>query len=90
MRNENLQGLFDLMENEPALAFFTIATVLLVGGIVLVTAFTSVRKIVVSKSVEKSRREIAAYVAEGSIDPDDAERLLSANPHKIAKPHARS
>ncbi|MGP1308904.1 MAG: hypothetical protein ACTS27_01750 [Phycisphaerales bacterium] len=27
---------------------------------------------------ERSRREIAAYVAEGSISPDDAERLLNA------------
>ncbi len=27
---------------------------------------------------ERSRREIAAYVAEGSITPEDAERLLRA------------
>ncbi len=27
---------------------------------------------------ERSRRELAAYVAEGSITPEDAERLLSA------------
>jgi len=27
---------------------------------------------------EKTRREIAAYVAEGSISPDDAERMMRA------------
>ncbi len=27
---------------------------------------------------EKTRREIAAYVAEGSISPDDAERMMKA------------
>jgi hypothetical protein len=29
---------------------------------------------------ERSRREIAAYVAEGSIDPADAERILAPSP----------
>jgi len=31
-----------------------------------------------TRSHEQSRREIAAYVAEGSLTPDDAERLLNA------------
>ncbi len=31
-----------------------------------------------TKERERSRREIAAYVAEGSMSPDDAERLLKA------------
>jgi hypothetical protein len=31
-----------------------------------------------TKERERSRRELAAYVAEGSMSPDDAERLLSA------------
>ncbi|MEM8758558.1 MAG: hypothetical protein AAGF47_12355 [Planctomycetota bacterium] len=30
--------------------------------------------------VEKSRREIAAYIAEGSMTPDQGERLLKAYP----------
>ena len=29
---------------------------------------------------ERSRREIAAYVAEGTIAPDDAERILAPSP----------
>ncbi|MEO0512868.1 MAG: hypothetical protein AAF108_08240 [Planctomycetota bacterium] len=40
--------------------------------------FESIAKLVRGKETEKSRREIAAYVAEGSITPDDGERLLNA------------
>lgn len=36
------------------------------------------RKSIETKAREESRREIAAYVAEGSISPDDAARLLDA------------
>jgi hypothetical protein len=52
------------------------------GLIITVVAivFTSVRKMVVSSNVEKSRREIAAYIAEGSMTPEDGERLLNAGP----------
>jgi hypothetical protein len=38
----------------------------------------AIRKTVQSRAKEESRREIAAYVAEGSISPDDAVRLLQA------------
>lgn len=34
--------------------------------------------IVTNGQREKTRREIAAYVAEGSISPDDAERMIRA------------
>ncbi len=53
-----------------------------IGGIIAIVAivFGAIRRISVSSDREKSRREIAAYVAEGSMTPDDAERLLSASP----------
>jgi hypothetical protein len=38
----------------------------------------TIRRIVLGRSVEQSRREIAAYVAEGTVSPDDAVRLLAA------------
>jgi hypothetical protein len=38
----------------------------------------ALRKSSQTKAREESRREIAAYVAEGSIAPDDAAKLLSA------------
>jgi hypothetical protein len=40
--------------------------------------FGTMKSMARSKQVEQSRREIAAYVAEGSISPDDAEKLLEA------------
>ena len=50
------------------------------GTIIAVIAivFSSIKRMVVSSNVEKSRREIAAYIAEGSMTPEDGERLLSA------------
>lgn len=33
-----------------------------------------------SSNRERSRREIAAYIAEGSMTPEQGERLLKANP----------
>jgi hypothetical protein len=32
------------------------------------------------REIEQSRREVAAYVAEGSMSPDEAARLLAADP----------
>ena len=34
------------------------------------------------KQVEQSRREIAAYIAEGSMTPEEGERLLNAGKDK--------
>jgi hypothetical protein len=42
---------------------------------ILASAFTKNTK---TREFEQSRREIAAYVAEGSISPDDAAKMLSA------------
>ncbi len=38
----------------------------------------TVRRTAETKAREESRREIAAYVAEGTISPDDAAKLLNA------------
>ncbi len=52
----------------------------LIGGTIAVVAivFGSVTKIMVGRARERTRREIAAYVAEGSIDPDKAVEMLNA------------
>ncbi len=34
------------------------------------------------KEAERTKREIAAYVAEGSISPEDGERLMQAAGHR--------
>lgn len=49
-------------------------------GAVLLTliVFSSFRKIFETRAKETTRREIAAYVAEGSISPEDARKLLAS------------
>ena len=48
------------------------------GIAVIAIVFGTVKEMVTKTSREKTRRELAAYVAEGSITPDDAERILTA------------
>jgi len=38
-----------------------------------------------AKNYERSRREIAAYIAEGSMSPEEGERLLAAKPGKQSR-----
>lgn len=49
-----------------------VAIVAIVSGTVFGSRKTQAR--------EETRRELAAYVAEGSITPEDAERILKAEP----------
>ena len=54
-----------------------------VGGgfaiIIISIIFRTIRHFVSTKAKEETKREIAAYVAEGSISPEDAERILKAD-----------
>lgn len=52
----------------------------LVGGgcIVLVTLFKVVGRTVTGVARERTRREIAAYIAEGSMTPEQGEKLMKA------------
>ena len=43
------------------------------------------RKAASARQYEESRREIAAYIAEGSMTPEDGENLLRARPDKKGK-----
>ena len=49
---------------------FVVAIVAILGGMITAAAK--------NKQRERTRREIAAYVAEGSISPDEGERLMEA------------
>jgi hypothetical protein len=62
--------------NLDEVVFFSIAGLVLIFLII----FTAVASMVKSSNREKTRRELAAYVAEGTITPQDAERLLVAEP----------
>lgn len=57
---------------------------LLVGGSIAIVAiiFTTVSRMVRATARERSRREIAAYIAEGSMTPEQGERLMAAGMKK--------
>ncbi len=65
-----------LHSNELTLIIVAIA----VGGaIALISLFTNLaQNMHRTRHIEQSRREIAAYVAEGSMTPEDGERLIKA------------
>ncbi|MCK6478452.1 MAG: hypothetical protein L6Q35_16660 [Phycisphaerales bacterium] len=71
---ETLPGLVTLANDDIAkmgiVGGLSLATISVVGGLI----FRTVR----ARAFEASRREIAAYVAEGSISADDASKLLAA------------
>lgn len=49
------------------------------GGIAIVAiTFSTIKSIMITRQRETTKREIAAYVAEGSMTPQDAERILKA------------
>lgn len=57
---------------------------LIVGGSVAIIAILAgaASSMVKSTSRERSRREIAAYIAEGSMTPDQGEKLMAAGIRK--------
>lgn len=61
-------------------------TAVTVGGVVIVVwvIAATIDSVVKNRSRERTRREVAAYVAEGSMSPSDGERLLKAEPPKDA------
>jgi len=64
-----------------------IRVILFGGGIVIaltVIAFNGVKSLTKTKEAEQTKREIAAYVAEGSMTPEDAEVILSGKRRKCS------
>jgi len=54
--------------------------ILLIGGaVIILTLIDGLTKVARTRAFEQSRREIAAYVAEGSISPQDAAALLAVS-----------
>ncbi len=53
--------------------------VLIAASILVGMCLRAVTKIAMTAFCERSRREIAAYIAEGSITPEHGERLIRAN-----------
>ena len=55
------------------------------GCLVAIVAivFSAVTGWAKSRDRERSRREVAAYIAEGTLTPEDGERILKAGPKNI-------
>ncbi len=51
---------------------------LIAGSIVIAVVAKTIGSIVKSVSRERTRREIAAFIAEGSMTPEQGERLMKA------------
>lgn len=64
------------LENNDILKLITLG----IGAVIAVTWIiaSSIRAAVVGRAKEASRREIAAYIAEGSMTPEQGEKLLKA------------
>ena len=58
--------------------------IFIVGGTIAIVAivFSALKGIITSGSRERSRREIAAYIAEGSMTPEQGEKLMKAGDNK--------
>ena len=79
------------MNNQAVQVIETLAQhveLLIFGGMticgVLAIVFGSIASVLKRVATERSRREIAAYIAEGSMTPEQGERLMVSNPGKNA------
>ncbi|MCC6426440.1 MAG: hypothetical protein IT435_06430 [Phycisphaerales bacterium] len=54
------------------------AMVIIFGSVIILVGIHSVRRILDTRTREQTKREIAAYVAEGTIAPGDAAMILQA------------
>jgi len=83
------EALKQLLDKDATL-LIPIAIFLMVGVIAVVAiVFGTMARMVNSKESERSRREIAAYIAEGSMTPEDGERLLTAGKNTGKKKQSR-
>lgn len=54
------------------------------GAVVITSVAKTIGATVRAAGRERTRREIAAYIAEGSMTPDQGERLMAAGPRRDA------
>lgn len=71
----------------------TVVVIIAIGSVMLIgTVMRHLSAMFIASAREKSRREIAAYIAEGSISPDQGERLIKVDVNndrgKVASPFA--
>ncbi len=56
----------------------TLTPILIFSGIVLVVLIRSAASVIANVARERTRREIAAFIAEGSMTPEQGEKLMKA------------
>jgi len=73
--------------DESLVKFSIVIVAISFGGLIALVAIVSeaMRRSSQVRQVEQTKRELAAYVAEGSMTADEAYRLLSAKPVKREK-----
>lgn len=70
-------------------ANFGVFMVMCIGTVFVIgTVAKAIVAIHSTQSKERSRREIAAYIAEGSVSPEQGERLIKANVNSSKSQHA--
>jgi hypothetical protein len=62
--------------NDEVVAIFFFGGTMVVWVVAILTR--TIRAVMISRHTEESRREIAAYVAEGSMTPEDGAKLIAA------------
>lgn len=77
--------MFTLAQLDPGDAVKLIAVTGVFGVILVSIISRAVTRTIQSKNREETRREVAAYVAEGSISPQDAALILAAGPDDYRK-----
>ena len=72
-----MEALIDVVENN----MYIVVIALICGSILVNALIKAVTTIMTTRAFERSRQEIAAYIAEGSISAEQGERLLRARPN---------
>ncbi len=78
--NEVAEIINTIGNNEVIIVF---GSMLLCGVVAIV--FGTLASVLNRHSTEKSRREIAAYIAEGSLTPEQGEALMRVDPGEVKK-----
>ena len=69
--------------NDEMLSFIAVSGAFAIPLVAIIGAFTkNIRR---EREREQTRREVAAYVAEGSMSADDAAKILDAGPRHITE-----
>lgn len=80
-----MDRIFDIIEQDPE---FLIGLLGVCGGLAIVAISIVTRALVSAARTaqrERSRRELAAYIAEGTMSPEVAERMMEAGGKADAK-----